>query len=393
MTDTAHTGTGRETHIPVDINQPLLLEVHNPHGDVTVRGADRADVLISYRGPGHAGNPGDVAAGPIVDAHGNRIAIYPHSHEGAEWAAAADIDLDAVFGQIARAFRRGGPWVSAKAGKVRVPFGHPAGSDITIETPRTMTGRVAIHTVGGDVRIESMTSDITLQTASGDVRLAHTRGDHVLQTASGDLAIEDMAGRLTVRAASGDVNVTSAQIEGFEVQTANGDVLLDALLAGDGPSYVQTASGDVRLTLRQPAADEEEPAASLAFHTISGDAHVAPPFRPIDRGRWQAGSGQAGPQIDITTVSGDLAAAFAPASDVGVTASRPTSPGDEASAAASSPRHEAALTEELHHPQTTRTTAEDDAGRLAVLEAVERGEIDIEEALRRLEAADAITAS
>jgi hypothetical protein len=33
---------------------------------------------------------------------------------------------------------------------------------------------------------------------------------------------------------------------------------------------------------------------------------------------------------------------------------------------------------------------QDEAARLAVLEAVERGEIDVEEALRRLEAADSV---
>jgi hypothetical protein len=35
-----------------------------------------------------------------------------------------------------------------------------------------------------------------------------------------------------------------------------------------------------------------------------------------------------------------------------------------------------------------QSTAQEEAVRLAVLEAVERGEIDVEEALRRLEAAD-----
>jgi hypothetical protein len=39
-------------------------------------------------------------------------------------------------------------------------------------------------------------------------------------------------------------------------------------------------------------------------------------------------------------------------------------------------------------PDVAQPTPQDDAVRLAVLEAVERGEIDVEEALRRLEAAD-----
>jgi hypothetical protein len=40
--------------------------------------------------------------------------------------------------------------------------------------------------------------------------------------------------------------------------------------------------------------------------------------------------------------------------------------------------------------EAAQSPAEEDAVRLAVLEAVERGEIDVEEALRRLEAEDSI---
>jgi hypothetical protein len=41
-------------------------------------------------------------------------------------------------------------------------------------------------------------------------------------------------------------------------------------------------------------------------------------------------------------------------------------------------------------PEAAQSPAEEDAVRLAVLEAVERGEIDVEEALRRLEAVDSV---
>ena len=40
--------------------------------------------------------------------------------------------------------------------------------------------------------------------------------------------------------------------------------------------------------------------------------------------------------------------------------------------------------------EVVQPTVQEDAIRLAVLKAVERGEIDVEEALRRLEAADSI---
>ena len=247
---------------------------------------------------------------------------------------------------------------------------------------------------------------------SGDVRAVRTSGDLALQSASGDLIIEGGTGILDAQTASGDVRVTSAQIGGFHIQTANGDILLDGLLTGDGPFRAQTASGDVRLTLRRATAGGEDPAATLAFQTVSGDANVTPPFRKTGRRLWQAGAGDSGPRIDITTVSGDLAAGLAPAASSFAPAPTPTSPADDVPLAPpappaslippappASPPQPAPLTvsrpdSELDLAATNarsggvQSMVQDDAVRLAVLEAVERGEIDVEEALRRLEAAD-----
>jgi hypothetical protein len=57
------------------------------------------------------------------------------------------------------------------------------------------------------------------------------------------------------------------------------------------------------------------------------------------------------------------------------------------------PRREGDVAATSVRAEAAQSTEQDDAVRLAVLEAVERGEIDIEEALRRLEAADSIPSS
>ena len=414
MTDTANAETRREDRIPVDLNQPIVLSVHNPIGDITVRAAERTDVLIGHVTTGFSEVRGDDESELIVDAHQNRIEVRASSRAGTGWAGiSGDVDLDAVVGQITRAFRRAGPWLSAEQGKVRVGGRH-AWSDITIEVPRAITGRVEIHSTSGDVRIEGVTTEIALNTMSGDVRAVRTSGDLSLQTASGNLVIEGATGHLTAHTASGDVNVTSAQIQSFHIQTANGDIRINATLSGDGPFHARTVSGDVRLTLRRSTAGGQDPAATLAFHTVSGDADVSPPFRKTDRRLWQAGSGERGPHIDVTTVSGDLAAALAPAASDFVPPSAPTSPTDDvppvpptppAPAMAPTPpslpadpapftpagsRDELDLVATSAKSEAAESSSQEDAVRLSVLEAVERGEIDVEEALRRLEAVDSI---
>ena len=411
VTDTADTEAWREERIPVDLNQPIELSVHIPVGDVTVRATERSDVLISHAAPGSFGDLDDESE-LMIDARDNRIEVRVNSGAGIGWAGiAGDVDLDAVVGQITRAFRRGGHGSSAKPGRARVAVGRHAWSDITIDVPQTITGRVEIHSASGDVRIEGVRGEIALNTMSGDVRVIRTSGDLALQTASGDLVVEGASGRLTAQTASGDIRVASAQIEGFHIQTANGDILLDALLTGAGPFRAQTASGDVRLTLRRSAAGGEDPAVSLAYQTVSGDAHVPQPFRKTGHRLWRAGSGDSGPHIEVTTVSGDLTAGFAAASSFAPSSSttspvdnvppapptppappvapvQPSSPTEPAPLSVDWAANEVDVTAAFARPEAAQSTVQDDAGRLAVLEAVERGEIDVEEALRRLEAAD-----
>jgi hypothetical protein len=416
--DTADTETGREDRIPVDLNQPIELRVHIPSGDITVRATERSDVLIGHDTPGSPGDLNDESE-LMIEAHHNRIEVRAHPRAGTGWAGiAGDVDIDAVVGQITRAFRRGGHWSSTKPGRARVAVGRHAWSDITIEVPRAITGRIEIHSASGDVRVEGITGEIALNSMSGDVRAVRTTGDLALHTASGDLIVEGVTGDLNAQTASGDVRVTSAQIGGFHIQTANGDIHVDALLTGDGTFRAHTASGDVRLTLRRATAGGEDPTATLAFQTVSGDAHVTQPFRKTGRRLWQAGSGDSGAHIDVTTVSGDLVAELAAAKSDFVPSPSPASAADDAPPAApvpptppappaapfapaqpsppidtpprtvGGPRGEADFAVTNARPDAAQSMAQEEAVRLAVLEAVERGEIDIEEALRRLEATD-----
>ena len=189
---------------------------------------------------------------------------------------------------------------------------------------------------------------------------------------------------------------------------------------------MQTASGDVHFTLEQP----ERSGATVTFRTVAGSSNVDDPFRRVAPRRWQLGNGD-GPQIEVTTVSGDLHvdASFSSrllngksvaryAEMVPVPPAPPTPPAAPASPAPpstpempSAPRVSAAppvftsddllafappapdesdfldSTADEEAPAPQRTPEE--AARIALLEAVARGELDIEEALRRLDAGDA----
>ncbi len=104
---------------------------------------------------------------------------------------------------------------------------------------------------------------------------------------------------------------------------------------------------------------------TVAVRGLASDIHASLPHRlegTLDRRRMIVGDGAA--SVTFNSMSGDLA----------VTASRQTAP--PAAAATATPATAAAAA------KTPKTVPADD--RLAVLGALERGEIDVEEAMRRL---------
>lgn len=430
-----------ERPIAVDTARPIRLAIHNPNGEVVVRGVDRGDVLVRHVLHGPAGAPGLADADLTISADGNAIDVRVDlPAKGKRRRVEVDLDLDLgglnpfkgglerAQGEASRAM--------AEAGKVIAEVGRVFGGgwsdvhyDIEVEVPRAAAEtRIDVRTASGDVSVAEIAGGLAASTASGDVRVRRIRGELTFQTASGDVAADDVDGRLAARTASGDVRVSAATLDGFDLQSASGDLTLEATLTGGEPSRAQTVSGDVRLGLAGP--DGGEPDAIVTLKTVSGDATVAAPFRKTERRTWQAGAGRH--RIAVQSVSGDLdvrrattptgggdaatsrgAVAKATAqeappptiyypqpatppappepptpplppefrADAGETAAvaAPREVSGEEAAPAGTPSEDAAARTE---PQVARP---EDARRLAVLAAVERGEIDVEEALRRLD--------
>ena len=418
-------GTNDDRHedrFPLDLGNPVELIVGNPNGGVLVRATDRDDVLVRHVKHGRPGSHRYDDAEVALVVENNRIEARVRIPGGVGGWDDLDIninlaDLNPFGGGVARAEAAAGKAFAA-AREAVAEVGRALGSgevrfDLEIEVPRAaVETRVQVRTASGDVAIEGITGATSVATASGDVRTRDLRGEVNVQTASGDLSADGLTGRLSARTVSGDARVAAAVLDVFALQSVSGDLTLDAVLTGTEPCRAQTVSGDVGLGLAAPGGGE--PDVTLALKTVSGDATVPPPFRKIDRRTWQAGGG--GTRIDVQTVSGDLVARLATAAPAArrtpVTGAAPVVPTFDAAAPAppapptppappappATTADAAASVSTATPPVETPTEAEpiaattprrlDEATRLAVLEAVERGEIDVEEALRRLDGAD-----
>jgi hypothetical protein len=173
-------------------------------GDVTLEGADVADVNVSARIEGPANHLGHVLDGDV-------LTLFDECHEHH-----CSVDVHAVV---------------------------PAGLAVDVQTGSGdldvsgLLGTLVLHTGSGDVRGQGLAAiELAAQTGSGDISLeVNEPAQNVrLQTGSGDVALGVPAGsyRLSNSTGSGDRRVHD--VEGdpaapgvIEIRTGSGDVTID----------------------------------------------------------------------------------------------------------------------------------------------------------------------
>jgi len=168
-----------------------------------------------------------------------------------------------------------------------------------------------------------------------------------LRAVSGDVQASGFRGAQRYQSVSGDLSAEAPIYDSLRIQSVSGDVSVDGELSDATPHAVDTVSGDFRLASASGM--------TVAVRGLSSDIHSALPHRfegSADRRRLIIGDGAA--SVAFNSMSGDLA----------VTRSRQQ---------AQSPA-----------PATQPAASASETDRIAVLGALERGEIDVDEAMRRL---------
>jgi hypothetical protein len=244
--------------------------------------------------------------------------------------------------------------------KVTIDFDHAY--DFDVQLPRR--AHLDIKTVSADVEAHDLTGEQNYKTVSGDIRLTRVSGRVNAMTVSGDARLHD-GGELEFDGAttSGDVTVEATLVQRLGVRTISGDVrVVGGLLAGPRHA-VETVSGDLQI--------ETESGVTI-------DSTRALDFGRRDRGPAVFGDGAA--RLLFRSMSGDqrvrqrgAPAKPQPSSEWGFP-TPPTPP--------TSPTPPTTPT-----PPTPPTTPVGSDARIDILRALERGEIDVDEASRRLEGA------
>lgn len=244
----------------------------------------------------------------------------------------------------------------------------------------------------GDVSIDfnvelPHSARLELTAVNADVNVRGLEGEQTYRTVSGDLRLDAVGGRVTIQTISGDIRVERGKRLEFNGMTTSGDVVVMAETLAD--LRARTVSGDVRLT------GKLEPGRRHSVETVSGDLNLrstggvtVEPSRALDIGRSARKSvvvGDGSAQLVFRSMSGEERVSGPPATGQ-AWATGPEWPSGETWAASApwttSPPPAAAPAPTTAAPAQTAVSP---ATRLDVLRALERGDIDVEEAARRLE--------
>lgn len=365
MTDIARAHDIRDVPIERDGTLELLLSC----SDLRIRGTDTDAVIVRTRN----GRPVDDEV--VIETEPGRVRI--RDGEG-----------------------------SFRLGPVHLRLRGATGLDIDV--PRTVA--IACRTLSGDIVAEGIGGPSRWNSASGDIQVAVDAGPVTIDTMAGNAAVRaSVPVGLTVRTVSGDVRAHAPRLDASTITTTSGDVHLAASLTAGVRHTVSSVSGDVDLETDSPVRVET--------HSLTGDVKVDGPHRTEGgRGNRTVIIGDGAAVVSVSTTSGDVristvlrserggssrdprpsvapAPPVAPEPPVQVAPPAPALPVDLAT-----PRPPLVVAEAEAAPNLVReapagtgdqpATDRREAARLEVLRALERGELDVEAASRRLEILD-----
>ncbi len=234
---------------------------------------------------------------------------------------------------------------------------------VVVELP-PMTA-LAFNGVSAEVTATGLTGAQEYRTVSGDMVLSDAAGEIRIHSVSGDVSLRGVGPSiLHANSVSGDIAAYAPSFARTRLVTVSGDIELEGELADGGEHRIETVSGDLSLGAVAGM--------TLEVRGLSTDVHVSLPHRSEgsrDRRRYVIGQG--GPLVAFSSMSGDVSVGPARRFESRLSAPRPPAPTT---------------------PPTPTTPPRPVAPRpaigpedqLAILRALEAGDIDVDEATRRL---------
>ncbi len=289
--------------------------------------------------------------------------------------------------------------------------GARVGADIAVEVP--WGAKLRFETMSGSIEAMNLVGDQKYRTVSGDIRMWYLGGLVEAGTISGGVFLDGgTALRLRASTISGAIRARAGLFHSLTLSTTSGSIAAVGALDPAGDFRAESISGGLDLTPLSGVTAE--------LKTVSGSVHSEVEHRlEGGRGFWRAivGDGRAHLRVNSTsgslrllaprpsdTIAGQTSEPASPAAPAGSCAGpsgsvagsvEPSATSGTVTSAAPAATSDTAAGEESAESWNPNETAEEtadherddlaDEEELAVLQALERGEIGVDEAAARLE--------
>ena len=278
------------------------VEITLQSGTLRVIGWGRNEVQVT----GHVERAGD-----RVHIEGGRGTVEVQVLSGRGRAGQAHLEVRVPAGKSVEVQTSSGPlYVSGVTGDVE---GRNRGGPITIEgSPRDVelmsqggpiivnatTRSLAVHSTGGPVNVAgAVRGSLEIDAMSGPVTISAPAGSMEVNALSGGVRATNVSGPVEITSVSGPVFLSGRRLSG-QVESVSGDVVVEGNLSSG--FTVESHSGNVELRLPAgTAADVDVVTYSGGFRSDFGTGRRDGNERHLRLGR-------GGPEVRITTFSGDV---------------------------------------------------------------------------------------
>jgi len=256
-------------------------------------------------------------------------------------------------------------------------LGGVAQVDYTVRVPRRCN--VVVDLVAGRLSVDDVRGNVIARTVSARQSLRDLEGNLVITTVSGDIAAEDLRGKAALRTVSGAIQASRCRFSSLSGRTVGGSIEVETPLDPAGSYEFQNVSAPIRLAL--PPGTR----CSAELQSLGGSIRSDLPGQVWEtrRGQWRAEINGGGTAVRVKSVGGSLrlvesGGVALPGWVREPAEAEPTAP----ARAAPEPAPEGQA------PEAERVSRE--SIMMMILEAVERGELSVEEAAARLTELDAL---
>jgi len=228
----------------------------------------------------------------------------------------------------------------------------PAPVDYTVKVPATSS--VSISTVACEVVASDIIGSLHARSVTGTVDVQRISGNIILSTTNGQIQGAELGGTLGVKSVNGGIDLRRCSLTSLQAKTVNGKISIETSLDPQGSYSASAVNGSCRLAIPQDSRGTVE------ARFTNGGVSCELPCQLLDssRNHWHGQFGGGGANITFKSVNGSLTIAV---SDqvANVPVAPPAAP-------------------------TPSAPPGSESAEMAILKAVERGEMGVEEALQRL---------